>query len=447
MPSCINLNCWMSINPNKRVAFLTLGCKLNFSESSTLAREFEDHGYCRVAPSSKADVYVINTCSVTEHADKKCRQAIRKVISLSPHAQVVVTGCYAQLKPDEVAAIEGVKLIVGAKEKGNIIHLLNENVNEEMAPVIYSCNIEDVEVIFPAYSSGDRTRSFLKVQDGCNYHCSYCTIPLARGKSRNLPIETILKEAEEVASKGVKEIILTGVNIGDFGQTTGESFLDLIKKLEKVDGIERYRISSIEPNLLTTEIIEYVAQSSKFLPHFHIPLQSGTNGILKAMRRRYTTEQFTNKISEIKNALPNVFIGIDIIVGFPGESKSDFEETFHLLERLNVAFLHIFPYSVRPNTPAELLPNRVPPDEISRRVHQLKILSEKLHQQFYHNNIGQKANVLFEARRKNEMMMGYTENYILVEAPYMQNMTNTIVPVTLNGIAENGNATIEITTL
>ncbi|HUX53376.1 MAG TPA: tRNA (N(6)-L-threonylcarbamoyladenosine(37)-C(2))-methylthiotransferase MtaB [Williamwhitmania sp.] len=436
----------MSLGPKKRVAFLTLGCKLNFSESSTLAREFEENGYARVVPSSDAEVYVINTCSVTEHADKKCRQAIRKLISQSPNAKVVVTGCYAQLKPNELAAIEGVSLVVGASEKGNIFHLLDSNNSDKTNTHIYSCNIETVETIFPAYSSADRTRSFLKVQDGCNYHCSYCTIPLARGKSRNLPIEQIVKEAKEIAAKGVKEIILTGVNIGDFGQTTSESFLNLIRELEKVDGIERFRISSIEPNLLTSEIIGHVAQSSKFLPHFHIPLQSGSNNILKAMRRRYTREQFAAKILEVKSAIPSAFIGIDVIVGFPGESNSDFMDSYNLLEMLNVSFLHIFPYSVRPNTPAELMPEKVPSNEISRRTHLLQNLSDKLHRQFYQDNLGRAVNVLFEARRKGDQMLGYTENYILVEAPFIKNMANTIVAAKLIGTTNSGNATIEITT-
>lgn len=437
----------MSINPNKRVAFLTLGCKLNFSESSTLAREFEENGYSRVAPSSQAEVYVINTCSVTEHADKKCRQAIRKLIAQSPKAKVVVTGCYAQLKPDEVASIDGVSLVVGASEKGNIFRLLDSNNSSTPAPEIFSCNIEKVETIFPAYSSADRTRSFLKIQDGCNYHCSYCTIPLARGKSRNLSIEQVVKEAKEIAAKGVKEIILTGVNIGDFGQTTGESLLCLIQELENVAGIDRYRISSIEPNLLTTEIINHVAQSSKFLPHFHIPLQSGSNKVLKLMRRRYTREQFAEKVSQVKRIIPNAFIGIDVIVGFPGENESDFEDSYNLLEALKVSFLHIFPYSVRPNTPAELLPERISTSEINHRVHRLKSLSDMLHLQFYENNIGLKGKVLFEARRKGEQMLGYTENYIQVEAPFIKNMTNKIIPVKLTGIAESGNATIEYTAL
>lgn len=435
----------MAFNPNKRVAFITLGCKLNFSESSTIAREFEENGYRRVPPSSVAEVYVINTCSVTEHADKKCRQAIRKLISQSPNAKVVVTGCYAQLKPNELAAIEGVNLVVGASEKGNIFHLLNSNYSAKAETGIYSCNIETVETIFPAYSSADRTRSFLKVQDGCNYHCSYCTIPLARGKSRNLPIAQIVNEAREIATKGVKEIILTGVNIGDFGQTTSETFLNLIQKLEKVDGIERYRISSIEPNLLTSEIIGYVAQSSKFLPHFHIPLQSGSNNILKAMRRRYTREQFAAKILEVKSAMPEAFIGVDVIVGFPGESNSDFMDSYNLLEMLNVSFLHIFPYSVRPNTPAELMPERISSSEISRRTHLLQNLSDKLHRQFYQDNLGRAVNVLFEARRRGDQMLGYTENYILVEAPYIKNMANTIVPAKLIGTTNSGNATVEIT--
>lgn len=428
---------------SKKVAFFTLGCKLNFSESSTFAREFEDNGYQRVPATSPADVYVINTCSVTDHADKKCRQAIRKLITQSPNAKVIVTGCYAQLKPEEVASIPGVNLVVGASEKGNLFKLL-QNLHDDSTPEVLSCDIESVEKIFPAYSSADRTRSFLKIQDGCDYHCSYCTIPLARGKSRNLTIKEITTEASEIAQKGIKEIILTGVNIGDFGKTTGESFFALVKALNEVEGIERYRISSIEPNLLTEEIIEFVAKSKKFLPHFHIPLQSGSNKILGLMRRRYKRELFADKVRQVRAAMPHAFLGIDIIVGFPGETEEEFMESYTLLEELNVSFLHIFPYSVRPNTPAELMEPKVSPKSITERTHRLKELSDKLHRKFYLDNIGKAETVLFEGRKKGDLMLGYTGNYILVEAAYNKNLINNPAKVKITGISNNDTATVEI---
>lgn len=428
---------------SKKVAFFTLGCKLNFSESSTFAREFEDNGYQRVPATSPADVYVINTCSVTDHADKKCRHAIRKLITQSPNAKVIVTGCYAQLKPEEVASIPGVNLVVGASEKGNLFKLL-QNLHDDSTPEVLSCDIESVEKIFPAYSSADRTRSFLKIQDGCDYHCSYCTIPLARGKSRNLTIKEITTEASEIAQKGIKEIILTGVNIGDFGKTTGESFFALVKALDEVEGIERYRISSIEPNLLTEEIIEFVAKSNKFLPHFHIPLQSGSNKILSLMRRRYKRELFADKIRQVRAAMPHAFFGIDIIVGFPGETEVEFMESYTLLEELNVSFLHIFPYSVRPNTPAELMEPKVLPKSITERTNRLRDLSNKLHRKFYLDNVGKTETVLFEGRKKGDLMLGYTGNYLLVETPLNKNLINKTVKVRITGISDNDTATVEI---
>lgn len=428
---------------SKKVAFFTLGCKLNFSESSTFAREFEDNGYQRVPATSPADVYVINTCSVTDHADKKCRHAIRKLITQSPNAKVIVTGCYAQLKPEEVASIPGVNLVVGASEKGNLFKLL-QNLHDDSTPEVLSCDIESVEKIFPAYSSADRTRSFLKIQDGCDYHCTYCTIPLARGKSRNLTIKEITTEASEIAQKGIKEIILTGVNIGDFGKTTGESFFALVKALDEVEGIERYRISSIEPNLLTEEIIEFVAKSNKFLPHFHIPLQSGSNKILGLMRRRYKREHFADKIRQVRAAMPHAFLGIDIIVGFPGETEVEFMESYTLLEELNVSFLHIFPYSVRPNTPAELMEPKVLPKSITERTNRLRDLSNKLHRKFYLDNVGKTETVLFEGRKKGDLMLGYTGNYLLVETPLNKNLINKTVKVRITGISDNDTATVEI---
>jgi threonylcarbamoyladenosine tRNA methylthiotransferase MtaB len=336
----------------KKVAFHTLGCKLNFSESSTIARDFTEKGYKRVSFSEHADVYVINTCTVTDMADKKCKQAVKKVIRQNPNAVVAVIGCYAQLKPEEIKNIDGVDIVLGANEKFKLFQYI-ENKDNIMEPVIHSCEIDSVTQFDSAYSSGDRTRSFLKVQDGCNYPCTYCTIPNARGKSRNDSIENTIKQAQEIAAKGFKEIILTGVNIGDFGRTTDETFFDLIKELDKVDGIERYRISSIEPNLLNDEILEFVANSKKFLPHFHIPLQSGSNDILALMKRRYNREKFANRVEKIKQLMPNAFIGVDVIVGFPGETDEKFMETYQFIELLDISFLHVFSYSVRSGTPAE----------------------------------------------------------------------------------------------
>ncbi|MBR1538891.1 MAG: MiaB/RimO family radical SAM methylthiotransferase, partial [Bacteroidales bacterium] len=339
-----------------KVAFITLGCKLNFSETSTLARLFAARGWEEVPPGPDADCFVVNTCSVTEHADKKCRNLIRRLHKLSPKARIVVTGCYAQLKPQEVLGIEGVDLVVGAGEKGELVRLA---LGGESGKYGYSCEIDAVESFFPAWSSGERTRSFLKVQDGCDYHCAYCTVPLARGRSRNIPVADLVAQAHEIAAQGIAEVVLTGVNTGDFGKTTGERFLSLLQALDAVPGIERYRISSIEPNLLTEEILRWIATGTKFLPHFHIPIQSGCNRTLKEMRRRYTAEQFEAKMALVRDILEKpeerftrVFFGIDVIAGFPGETDEDFEETYRLLERVRPAFLHIFPYSRRAGTPA-----------------------------------------------------------------------------------------------
>ncbi len=426
----------MEDNRNKRVAFLTLGCKLNYSETSSLAREFVGNGYMKVPSSKEADIYVINTCSVTEHADKKCRSAIRKLHKQNPDAIIAVTGCYAQLKPQEILDIEGVDLVLGADQKENLFMKVSQ-VAGSLKPGIhregraFSCAISEVETIFPAYSSDDRTRSFLKVQDGCDYHCSYCTIPLARGKSRNQKISFIVDEAREIAGKGIKEVVLTGVNIGDFGKSTGEEFADLLKELDKVEGIERYRISSIEPNLLTDEIIEWMAHSRSFLPHLHIPLQSGSNAVLARMKRRYNRELFAQKIESIRKFMPYAFIGIDVIVGFPGETEEEFLDTYHFLESVQPAFLHIFPYSRRANTPAAEIADQVRDSDKTERVARLTELSDRLHSAFVDANHGKTEKVLFESTQKGGKMFGYTRNYIRVEQPYQRELIGKIVDVQL----------------
>jgi threonylcarbamoyladenosine tRNA methylthiotransferase MtaB len=399
------------------IAFHTLGCKLNFSETSTLARRFLEAGFERVAPTQEADIYVINTCSVTEHADKKCRQLIRRLTQQHPAALIVVTGCYAQLKPEEVAAIDGVDLVLGADQKGNLFEYVN-NLRTKGKAQTLSCDIGAVDSFFPAFSSGDRTRSFLKVQDGCDYRCAYCTVPLARGKSRNLPIADIVKEAETIAALGVQEIVLTGVNIGDFGKTTGETFFELLQALEKVNGIGRFRISSIEPNLLSDDIIEWVAQSEKMMPHFHIPLQSGSNKVLRLMRRRYLREVFAERVQKIRSLMPHAFIGVDVIVGFPGETADDFRDTYVFLEQLQPAWLHIFPYSERPDTSAATMPDSVPKHERAARVKELQDLCNRLHRAFYEKNIGLETRVLWESPCKNGMMQGFSDNYLKIETPY-----------------------------
>ena len=418
-----------------KVSFITLGCKLNFSESSTLARQFAAAGYEEAAPGPGTDVFVVNTCSVTEHADKKCRNLIRKLHRTAPGARIAVTGCYAQLKPQEILSINGVDLVVGADRKGELVKLL---LGGERGSQGYSCEIDAVESFFPAYSSGERTRSFLKVQDGCDYHCAYCTVPLARGKSRNIPIAEIVEQARAIAAQGIVEVVLPGVNTGDFGKSTGESFLDLLKALDAVPGIERYRISSIEPNLLTEEILRWIATGTKFLPHFHIPIQSGCNRTLKAMHRRYTAEMFEEKIALIRDILEQpeergtrVFFGIDVIVGFPGETDADFEETYRLLERVRPAFLHIFPYSRRAGTPAAERPDQVQESVKTARAARLQELSDRLHAAFTAANAGRPAKVLFESTMKGGKMFGYTENYLRIERPYDKEWINKIVEITI----------------
>lgn len=421
----------------KKVSFHTLGCKLNFSESSTLARQFAENGFERVA--SGADICVINTCSVTDGADKKCRNIIRKLSHTNPDAIIAVTGCYAQLKPAEIAAIEGVDLVVGSNNKSEIVNYV-KNLTAKGKGAIYTCDTDEITTFFSSFSSGDRTRSFLKVQDGCSYKCSYCTIPLARGASRNQPIEKILAEAREIAEKGIKEIVLTGVNIGDFGKSSGETFLDLIKGLDQVEGIERYRISSIEPNLLTAEILEFCSNSAKFQPHYHIPLQAGSDRILALMRRRYNTKQFSEKIDLVKSYNPQVFIGVDVIVGFPGETEQDFEDSYQLLERLKPAFLHLFPYSERANTDAIHYEGKVPPAEKTRRMKRLEQLSARFHHEFASQFIGKEVKVLVEGIQKGGKVHGYTENYVKVLLPYNKEHIGKIINVEIVSVEENGEA-------
>lgn len=426
------------MSEQKIVSFHTLGCKLNFSETSTIARQFEAGGFRRAKRGETADICVINSCSVTDHADKKCRNLIRKLSKENPAALIAVTGCYAQLKPAEIASIEGVDLVVGNNNKGELYEKVSQ-ISGKGTASIYSCDSDELTNFFAAFSTGDRTRAFLKVQDGCNYKCSYCTIPYARGASRNMSITELVTEAEQIALAGQKEIVITGINTGDFGRTTGETFIDLIRELDKVDGIERYRISSIEPNLLTDEILEFTTRSTKFQPHFHIPLQSGDNEILGLMRRRYTTERFAERIEAVRRFMPDVFIGIDVIVGFPGETEEHFNNTYQLLERLAPAYLHVFPYSERPGTPAVDFAEKVSPQVASERVRRLTDLCHRLHDEFSRKHIGQTAKVLFESSQKNGMIFGYTENYIKVEMPFERRLINTISNVKLEQMCENGN--------
>ena len=427
----------------RRVSFHTLGCKLNFSESSTLARQFEEGGFERVGANEEADICVINSCSVTEHADKKCRNIIRKLHRRNPSAIIAVTGCYAQLKPYEIAKIDGVDIVLGNNDKGDLYKRVVELSTRGNAQV-YSCDCEQITRFFAAFSSGDRTRSFLKVQDGCDYKCAYCTIHYARGSSRNMPIAELVAEAEKVAATGLKEIVITGVNTGDFGRTTGERFIDLLRALNEVEGIERYRISSIEPNLITDEIIEFCAVSPKFQHHFHIPLQSGSDRILGLMRRRYTSAKFADRIEKIRSLMPDAFIGIDVITGFPGETEENFQETYDLLARLKPSFLHIFPFSERPGTPAVDMPDKVPSYISTQRVARLEELCDALHYDFCAQGVGKEMDVLFESTMRGGMMYGYTGNYIRVKASYRKELINRISRVKLASIGDDHDVMAEI---
>ena len=420
----------------KKVNFHTLGCKLNFSESSTIARQFEQGGFERVSPTDAADICIINSCSVTEHADKKCRNIIRKLHRRNPDAIIAVTGCYAQLKPYEIAEIEGVDIVLSNNNKGETYQRVLE-LTKRGKTQVYSCETDQITTFFSAFSSGDRTRAFLKVQDGCDYCCSYCTIHNARGSSRNIPIAEVVSQAEAIVAGGQKEIVITGVNTGDFGRTTGESFADLLRALDKVEGVERYRISSIEPNLLTDEIIDICARSSKFQHHFHIPIQCGSNKILALMRRRYTVEKFADRIAAVKRAMPDAFIGIDVITGFPGETDVDFASSRDFLESIEPAFLHIFPFSERANTPAVELPNKVQSSVSTARVKELEELSNRLHYQFCSKALGKVTSVLFESTERGGFMTGFTGNYIKVKVPYNRKYINQIVDVKLLSIEPN----------
>lgn len=422
----------------RTVAFHTLGCKLNFSETSSLSRMLEQEGFEKKEFEELADVYVINTCSVTDNADKECRHLVRRIQRKAPESLVVITGCYAQLKPKEISTIPGVDLVLGAAEKFNIAKHIKELAKGDSAKIC-SCDIEEVSGFHASWSVNDRTRTFMKVQDGCDYNCSFCTIPMARGKSRSDSIANVVKGAEELAKTGVKEIVLTGINLGDFGKgpdgagvTIGissreENFFELIKELDKVEGIQRYRISSIEPNLLTNEIIEFVANSDKFMPHFHIPLQSGSNTVLGLMRRRYKKELYAERVALIKTLMPHCAIGVDVIVGFPGETATEFKETFDFLHSLDISYLHVFTYSERDNTHALTLNPVVPINIRNERNKTLRNLSYMKMQYFTEQHAGQTRKVLFEKKGKNEMMEGYTDNYIKITTPYRKEWANKIV--------------------
>lgn len=427
----------------KKVAFHTLGCKLNFAETSTISRSFPEEQFEKVPAGKKADIYIINTCSVTDAADRKCRQAIKKFIHQSPDAFIAVVGCYAQLKPQDISAIPGVDLVLGINEKFDIAGYLT-SLRKKKTGEIHSCDLSTSDRFNPSFSIGDRTRSFLKVQDGCDYGCSYCTIPMARGISKNLDIESLVNEAEHIAAGGVREIVLTGVNIGDFGKSTGDTFYSLLKKLVKVNGIERYRISSIEPNLLTDEIIDLTSTSTKILPHFHIPLQSGSNRILGLMRRRYKKEVFADRVKKILEALPLAGIGADVITGFPGETATDFQETYDFLAGLPLSYLHVFSFSGRPGTVAANMTGKVNHDVKVSRSKKLIALSESKHLDFLRLNEGHTAGVLFENTKSGGMITGYTGNYIRVEYPWQTRLAGQIKRVLLKDISTDSNMNIEL---
>ena len=430
-----------TIFQNKTAVYYTLGCKLNFSETSTIGRILKEAGIRTARKGEKADICVVNTCSVTEVADKKCRQAIHRLTKQHPGAFVVVTGCYAQLKPEQVANIEGVDLVLGAEQKGELMNYLGNLEKHEKGEAITTAT-KDIRSFSPSCSRGDRTRYFLKVQDGCDYFCSYCTIPFARGRSRNGRIEDIVAQARRAAGEGGKEIVITGVNIGDFGKTTGETFFDLVKELDKVEGIERYRISSIEPNLITDEAIDFVAHSKRFAPHFHIPLQSGSDAVLQLMRRRYDTALFRHKIEKIKEVMPHAFIGVDVIVGTRGETDEYFEEARQFIGSLDISQLHVFSYSERPGTQALKIDHVVDPKTKHARSQQLLDISDRKLHAFYEAHIGQEANVLFEHTKKDGKMHGFTENYIKVEIPYDATLVNETRKVVLGGWNEDRTALI-----
>ena len=427
----------------KKVAFYTLGCKLNFSETSTIARSFTNEGFDRVDFEEFADIYVINTCSVTENADKQFKQVVRKAMKINDKAFVAAVGCYAQLKPEELAAVDGVDLVLGATEKFNITSYLNDLSKNDFSEV-HSCEISEADFYVGSYSIGDRTRAFLKVQDGCDYKCTYCTIPLARGISRSDALENVLKNAKEISEQNIKEIVLTGVNIGDYGK--GEfgnkkhehTFLELVQELDKIDGIERLRISSIEPNLLKNETIEFVSKSRTFVPHFHIPLQSGSNEILKLMKRRYQKEIYVERVNKIREVMPHACIGVDVIVGFPGENEEFFLETYNFLNELDISYLHVFTYSERDNTEASLMENVIPANVRAKRSKMLRGLSVKKRRAFYESQIGTNRTVLFESENKEGYIHGFTENYVKVKTPWNPELVNSLHKINLSNIDADG---------
>lgn len=436
-------------NQTKTVAFHTLGCKLNFSETSTIARNLKDNGYQKVEFTDSANVYVINTCSVTANADKECRTIVKNAMKANPEGFVVVVGCYAQLKPQEIAEMEGVDLVLGAAEKFNIAEYLDD-INKKEETIVHSCEIEEADFYVGSYSIGDRTRAFLKVQDGCDYKCTYCTIPLARGISRSDTVENVIKNANEIAQKGIKEIVLTGVNIGDYGK--GEfgnkkhehTFLELVQELDQVDAIERIRISSIEPNLLKNETIDFVSKSNRFVPHFHIPLQSGSDEILKKMKRRYLSNLYLDRVTKIREVMPNACIGVDVIVGFPGETEELFMETYNFLNELPISYLHVFTYSERDNTEAIEFEGVVDQGERKRRNKMLRILSEKKRQAFYQSQLNSTQKVLWEHDNKDGKMFGFTENYVKVQTDFNPELVNEAQIVDLVRINHNGIVEVKI---
>ena len=427
------------------VALSTLGCKLNFSETSSIANNLEKNNFKVVPFNQYADAYIINTCSVTENADNKFKVFVNKALKINPNAFVAAIGCYAQLKPEELLSVKGVDLVLGASEKFNIVNYL-QNIDQDFSKFDHSCNINDVDSFIETYSTNSRTRAFLKVQDGCDYKCSFCTIPLARGKSRSNSIENVVKNVKEIISNGIKEIVLTGINLGDFGKrqsdsfVTNEDFLGLIKTLDKIDGVERFRVSSIEPNLLTDEIISFISKSNKFVPHFHIPLQSGSDQILKKMRRRYKTDLYESRVELIRKLMPNASIGVDVIVGFPGETDEMFLETYNFIEKLDVTYLHVFSYSERENTKAIELNGVVPKKTRNKRSKLLRLLSASKKTSFYKNNIGTDYNVLFESENKNGLIEGYTENYIRVRKDWNKNLVGQIRKVRIEKVDSEGYA-------
>ena len=438
------------MNAEKKVAFYTLGCKLNFSETSTIARTFTSEGFERVEFEEKADIYVINTCSVTDNADKRFKSIVKNALKQNDEAFLIAIGCYAQLKPEELAAVDGVDLVLGATEKFNVTSYINDLTKNNLGEV-HSCEISNADFYVGSYSIGDRTRAFLKVQDGCDYKCTYCTIPLARGISRSDTVQNVLDNAKEISSKGIKEIVLTGVNIGDYGK--GEfgnkkhehTFLDLVKELDKVEGIHRLRISSIEPNLLKDETIDFVSKSSSFVPHFHIPLQSGSDELLKKMKRRYLKETYTNRVSKIKETMPGACIGVDVIVGFPGETDALFLETYNYLNDLDISYLHVFTYSERPNTKAIALNGVIPKKVRAKRSKMLRGLSAKKRRAFYESQLGNSLTALFESENKEGYIHGFTENYVKVKTPWNPELVNSLHTITLTEIDEDGSVRLNFT--